>query len=167
MAWAAPAVAVAATVPFAAASVVPPPPPSFSAANGWKNPGNSCTSSCTPKQSYTTQVTVGNQTAEDFILEFTSYAIGVQTDTTGVYGLAGSQACASISTGCALACGAPSSTSICVPANTTSLTFYVTSNNYGASPNGPQWIGWQWVQKSTCTVASSDTAYSASSPPGC
>ena len=73
MAWAVPVIAVAATVPGAVAS--PAPPPFFDFLNGSKNPGNSCTTTCIPKQSYGVPVTVTNPQATSLIIQFTDYLV--------------------------------------------------------------------------------------------
>ncbi len=83
-AWTVPVIAIGAPVPAFATSHEPPPP-SFDFDNGYKNPGNSCTSSCIPKQSYGVPVTVQNMSGEDYIIQFTSYFIDVTN--VGVFGL--------------------------------------------------------------------------------
>lgn len=168
IAWSVPAVAIASTAPAFATSHDEPDPPVFDFANGWKNPGNSCTSRCIPKQSYSAKVTLINDQPENYILQFTSYAIGESTDTTGVFGITGSQDCDPIApVPCTDTCAGFTTNSVCVPAGTAAMTVYVTSNNHGSSPNGGQWIGWRWVRASDCTVVSSGTATSPDSPPGC
>lgn len=160
-AWAVPAITVASAVPAYAASA--PPPPVFDFANAWKNPGNKCTSACIPKQSYGVKVTVSNPSAQDYIIQFTSYAI--DGDSIGVFGVTGTMGCQAVSGTCAATCAAYAVNSVCIPAGTASKDLYVNSNNYGSSPQGGQAIGWRWVDASTCTVLASDTAISLTSPP--
>lgn len=165
-AWAVPAVVVASAAPAMAASSVPPPPV-FDFSNAYKNPGNSCTTSCVPKQSYGVPVTVANPSDEDFYIKFTSYTIG--TKPVGVHSVVTNPAtCAPVNTGCTVGtCGTTSTNSVCIPAGAGAVTFYVTSGDYGSSPNEGQAIGWEWIRKSDCMVERDGVTTSAVSPPGC
>ncbi len=171
MAWTVPVIAVAATVPQAAASA--PPPPFFDFGNGKKNPGNSCTNACIPKQSYGVPVTVQNTTGSNLVIQFTNYLINnVSTgvNNVGVIYSGTTIDCAAKVAGCSLASctvdGIPLSptNSVCVPPNT-SFVFWVMSNEFGSSPQGSQLIPWRWVNPATCTVVGSGNATSPTSPP--
>ncbi len=70
-AWSLPTIAVSVPAVAMAASGKTPPPPTFDFLNAYKNPGNSCTSACIPKQSYGVPVVVTNPSAQDFYIQFT------------------------------------------------------------------------------------------------
>ncbi|WP_344818065.1 hypothetical protein [Microbacterium soli] len=164
MAWAGPAIAVAATVPIAAASIVVPPPPVFNWGSGFKNPGASCKLACVAKQSYTTPVTVSNPSLEDYIIVFTSYAAG--TNAVGINSLYTGE-CSPVSSTCSSTCTLPpGAKAVCVPAGTTSMTFFVSSGSLGSSPQGTQDVAWEWRRADDCSVADSGVAHSETSPPG-
>lgn len=178
-AWAVPAIAVA--VPAASVAASPPeepPNPTFQWTAAYKNPGNSCTSACVPKQSYGVPVVLSNLSAQDFQIQFTSYVLGGAADGTGgtdvgVFGVTAGvgnldSECIALNTGCTAGCVGPpnyATNAVCVPAGTASLTVYVTSNDTGSSPNVSQRVNWRWVRKSDCTVTEQSFGYSAISPP--
>lgn len=188
-AWTLPAIAMAA--PAASASMSPPPPPpppTFTWTAAYKNPGNSCTSVCVPKQSYGVPVVLQNLSNEDYQIQFTSYYLDtdpltgdIETESinVGVFGVTAgvgdtTAECVALDTGCVSGCGTTDTpageedyktNSVCVPAGTNSLTVYVTSNDTGSSPNVPQRIDWRWVKKSDCTVTEEGFGFSETSPP--
>ena len=167
-AWTVPVVAVAANAPAFAASQLPPPP-FFDFDNAYKNPGNSCTSACIPKQSYGVPVTVTNPSLQDYFIQFTSYSI--DSTSVGVFGITtGISGCPKAYT--AFSAPACSVTGPALTANNSvrilpgqTLTLYVTSNSFGASPQGGQAIGYRFVRVSDCAVSGSGTATSPVSPP--
>ncbi|CAN5396465.1 hypothetical protein BH10ACT5_BH10ACT5_18820 [soil metagenome] len=171
MAWAVPVIAVAATVPGAVAS--PAPPPFFDFLNGSKNPGNSCTTTCIPKQSYGVPVTVTNPQATSLIIQFTDYLVNgssVGINNVGVVypGLncATKVASCPLPAGCTVVDSIPISAnnSICVPAGAT-LTFWVISGDAGSSAQATQNIPWRWIDPTACSVIASGTAFSPTAPP--
>ncbi len=172
-AWSVPVVAMGAQVAAADVTCSPnscPPPPVFDFDNAYKNPGNSCTNTCVPKQSYGVPVILQNMSDEDYYFQATSYTIGDTATSNGtergVYSIASSvNPCAPVG-GCDIGtCDTAANNSVCVPAGTASMTVYVTSGSNGSSPNDGQSIGWQWIRKSNCEVTDSGRARSTVSPP--
>jgi len=179
-AWTVPAIVVAAPAASAASSPPEePPPPTFEWLNAYKNPGGSCESPCVPKQSYGVPVVLSNPTVEDFQIQFTSYLVEVNAQggggtSLGVFGVTAGvgstpAACVALSTGCTPACGGPpddyATHAVCVPAGTTNLTVYVTSNTKGNSSQASQRVDYRWVRKSTCEITDEDFRFSPTSPP--
>ncbi|MDT0186485.1 hypothetical protein Q9S36_40505 [Microbacterium sp. ARD31] len=174
MAWAVPAIAVAATVPQAAASAPPPPVIDFGGACG--NTG-ALQKGCGSDKSLQVPLTLTNPTAQPIVFQITSMTTANGTDpadVTNAVTLYSTTAfdpdniCASVTSS---TCSGGVA-SIVVPANTVvPLKFWIVSGSLQNSSSFLSTINWRLLANNpvNCTVLSTGTAQTANaiSPENC